>query len=285
MPIDGEEGGREVAPVPPNPPVPPSRSRGRFRGPSMAVVVTLVAALALGGAALGVASQTSSAVDRPPAHCGPTAAKLTVQGTGQATGTPDLLTVVVQVAASGPSAADAMANDNTLAGAVVTAFTGGGVTAKDIQTSGLSLQPNYSYPKGVPTVTGYQVTNSITATLHDIAKSGALLDAVVAAGGNAVQIESIAFSASDPSQVAATARARATTQAVTRARALAHAAGQSLGPVCALTDQPEASADGLSAGSAAFSDAAAAPDVPIETGSQTQSANVTLVYALGQATR
>jgi hypothetical protein len=209
---------------------------------------------------------------------------LTVEGTGQATGKPDLLTVVVQVSASGPSATAAMATDNTLAGGVVTAFTSGGVAAKDMQTSNLTLQPQYIYPKGVPTVTGYAVANSITATLHDISKSGAIIDAVVAAGGSAVQIESIGFSASDPSLVAAKARAQATTQAVTHARVLAHAAGQSLGPVCSLTDQPEMSPNEQSNEALNFS-AAGTAAVPIESGSQTQSAQVTLVYALGQSIR
>jgi uncharacterized protein YggE len=276
MPVDEEAGGHEVTAVPPR------RARSRVRAPALAVAA--VAAVALGGAALGVATQSSGAVDRPQPRCGPTAAKLTVQGTGQATGTPDLLTVVVQVSASGSSAAAAMATDSTLAGDVVTAFTGGAVATKDIQTSNLTLQPQYVYPKGVPTVTGYQVTNAITATLHDISTSGAIIDAVVAAGGNAVQIESIGFSASHPSVVAARARARATTQAVTHARALARAAGQSLGAVCSLTDQPGASPNEGAEGALNFS-AAGAADVPIESGSQTQSAQVTLVYALGQSTR
>src|ERR1700678_2222980 len=111
MPLDEQEGSQDSTSLRPR------RPRGRLRTPILvASVVAVVAALALGGAALGVATQRSGAVDRPQPHCGPTAAKLTVQGTGQATGTPDLLTVVVQVAASGPSATAAMATDNTLAG-------------------------------------------------------------------------------------------------------------------------------------------------------------------------
>jgi uncharacterized protein len=250
-----------------------------------ALVVAAVTAVVLAGTALGVASQSSGAVDRLPPRCGPTAAKLTVQGTGQSTGTPDLLTVVVQVTAAGPSATAAMANDNTLATAVVAAFTSGGVATKDIQTSDLTLAPQYIYPRGVPTITGYAVANSITATLHDIAASGAVIDAVVASGGNAVQIQSVGFSASDPSLVAARARARAATQAVSRARALARAAGQTLGPVCSLTDRPEGLADDNSPDDLKFSAAGTAATAPIESGSQIQSAQVTLVYALGQPTR
>jgi uncharacterized protein YggE len=227
MAVD-DEGNDEISSGPPRKPRP-------LR--PFTLVVTLVAAVALGGVALAVAAGDSGAAGLPRGSCGPTAAKLTVQGTGQATGTPDVLTVVVQVSASGSSAAVALTTDNTLAGGVVTAFKGGGVVAKDIQTSDLTLQPQYAFPKGIPTVTGYQVTNSITATLHDIAVSGGIIDAVVGSGGNAVQIQSIAFSASNPSLVEARARTAATTQAIAHARALARAAGRSLGPVCSLTDE------------------------------------------------
>ena len=262
----------------------PPRKPRRFTAP--ALVVAVVMAVALGGVALGVAAaKKSGAVEHRPVGCGAAAPKVTVQGTGQATGRPDLLTVVVQVSASGPNAAAALTTDSTLAAAVVTAFTDGAVAAQDIQTSDLTLQPQYTYPKGVPTVIGYQVANSITAALHDVSKSGAIIDAVVAAGGNAVQIQSIGFSSSDPSLVDARARARATTQAVARARALARAAGRTLGPVCSLTDASAASDVARSAEVFSSLAPAGAANVPIESGSQTQFAQVSLVYALGPAIR
>jgi hypothetical protein len=205
---------------------------------------------------------------------------LTVLGTGQATAPPDLLTVVVQVDATGPSATAALASDNAKAAGAVAAFEYGGVLAKDIQTSGLSLQPQYAFPKGVPTVTGYQVTNSVTATLREISKSGAVIDGVVGVAGDAVQIESVGFSETDPAAVEDLARSRATTQAVAHAKALAHAAGESLGPVCSLTDQSQTPV--LNNQAVPFASAANAGDasVPIEAGSLSQSAQVSLVYAL-----
>jgi uncharacterized protein YggE len=256
---------------------PPKNSRGRAR--MGAVVAAVVVAVAVAAVALGVATQRSGAVERARSTCGPTSAKLTVQGTGQATGTPDLLNVVVQVAASGPSATTALANDNTLAGAVVNAYKAGSVADKDIQTANLTLQAQYIYPKGVPTVSGYQVSNTITATLHDISSSGGVIDAVVAAGGNAVQIQSIGFSATDPSVVGAQARARATAQAVAHAKALARGAGNALGPVCSITDQPALSLNEQATDNLAYT-ASGTAAAPIEAGSQTQSAQVTLVYAL-----
>ena len=131
-------------------------------------------------------------------------------------------------------------------------------------------------------MTGYQVVNAITATLHDIARSGSVIDAVVGAAGNAAQIESLSFSSRDTDALEAQARARATTQAVVHARALARAAGRSLGPVCSLTDQTQVPALDQGSNGPTFASAgvASAPDVPIESGSQTQSAQVALVYAL-----
>ena len=67
------------------------------------LVVAVVAALGLGGLALGVAAGKSGATATyPPASCGPTAPKLTVDGTGQVTSTPDLLTMVVHVTVTEP---------------------------------------------------------------------------------------------------------------------------------------------------------------------------------------
>src|SRR3546814_13609378 len=62
-----------------------------------------------------------------------------------------------------------------------------GIKAEAIQTSGISLSPQYDYSNRSegqpPRFLGYQVTNSVRATTNDIAGIGPLLDALVAAGG------------------------------------------------------------------------------------------------------
>jgi uncharacterized protein YggE len=253
----------------------PIRSSWRTSAGLSALTVAVVAAVIFGVSGL------AGAADRSTASCGAGMPKLTVDGVGQATTTPNLLTVVVQVAATGPSATTALAADNAKADAAVSAFTFGGVQPKDIQTSALSLQPQYAYPKGVPTVTGYQVSNSITATLREIAKSGAVIDGVVGVAGNAVQIESVGFSSRNPGVAEDLARSRAATQAVTHAKALARAAGRSLGSVCSVTDQTTQTPAGPGDDKLQFSAAGtSAPAVPIESGSSTQSAQVSMVYAL-----
>src|ERR1035437_10992121 len=127
---DDSEGSHVVSPR-------PARRREHFSRTSVRTLSVVVAVL-LGGLALGVAVGNANPTDHPQASCGPTTSKLTVQGMGQATATPDLLTVVVQVDAAGPSAAEALASDNAKADGAIAAFKNGGVETKDIQTSGLS---------------------------------------------------------------------------------------------------------------------------------------------------
>jgi uncharacterized protein len=263
---------------------PGSAGGGRRPSGRSLLAMAVVLAVVIAGVALGLTLTRSPSDRAKEAACGPTAPKLSVVGTGQATVSPDLLTVVVQVDARGPSAAAALATDNAEAAGALTTLEQGGVQAKDIATSGLSLQPQYAYPKGIPTVTGYDVDNTVTATLEDIAKAGAVIDAVVGSAGNALQIESIGFSSADPSLGQDRARARAASVSEAHAGALARAAGRSLGSVCTLTDQSQAQEpdDGqLALPSAAGH--ASAPEVPISAGQQTQTAQVSLVYALEPA--
>jgi uncharacterized protein YggE len=247
----------------------------------------VVVALLVGGAALGLAISKGSGASQAAITCNSSTPKLTVQGTGQATRTPDVLIAVLAVNITAPTAQAALSQDNDKALAVVAALAGGGVARKDIQTTGLSLQPQYSYPKGVQTVTGYQVSNTVTATVNQSPAAGATIDAVVAAGGNAVTINSLSYSFRNPQVVEDIARASAVHQAVSHARAMALAAGRRLGPVCSLTDQtqsppPYEFGSVALSGSAGQTTSGAAP-VPLEAGSQSESDQVTMVYALGYA--
>ena len=83
---------------------------GRDRRPprSSLLVGAVGLAVVVAGVALGLTLARSERGARQ-ASCAPTAPKLSVVGTGQASVSPDLLTVVVQVDAGGPSAATALA--------------------------------------------------------------------------------------------------------------------------------------------------------------------------------
>jgi uncharacterized protein YggE len=254
----------------------------RTNGTVVAATVVLAAVL-LGGAGLGLAL-TDAGASTPagaPAGCGGSNPKLTVQGTGQAFGTPDVLTAVFGFSSTAGTTSAALSQNNAKVSQALAALGANGVASRDVQTTGLSLQAQYAYPHGVPTLTGYSATNTITATLRNTATAGAAIDAVVNATGDAAQINSLTFSFGNPTAVEDQARADAVHQAVSHAHAMAMASGRTLGPVCALTDNTQPTGPYPPAGlDYAQNAAGSASAVPVEPGTQTETDQVTLVYAL-----
>jgi uncharacterized protein YggE len=256
----------------------PPRSVGRT-----AVVVAAVGALMIGGSALGLAVVDAGGTTPGVASCGAGGSRLTVVGTGQDTAAPNVLNAVMTVNATAGSATAALSQDGAKVLAAVAALTQSGTARRDIQTTGLTLQPQYAYPKGIPTVTGYQVTSTISATLRQMATAGTAVDAVVGAAGNSVDITSLTFSFAHPGKVEDAARASAVRQAVSHASAMARAAGRHLGALCSLKDTTsgvgvtQPSFGGLDQASGAIPAAA----VPLEPGTQTESDQATLIFTLG----
>jgi hypothetical protein len=245
----------------------------------MGTVLLLVA----GSTAL-TACGTSSAAD--PASCQGGAPRLTVTGTGTASAAPDLLTVTIELDVTASSAALALAQDNTDTAAVLAAFTQGGVAPKDLQTTNLSVQPDYVTVHGRQVPSGYEVDDTVTAMVRRLDTAGDLLDAVVAAGGNALSIDSLDFSLANPEGVQNNARTAAVHQAVGHAGSMAVAAGDHLGPLCSLRDNSSTTEEPLpSTAYGALRQAALPAAVPLRGGTQQATAQVTLVYALAQGHR
>jgi uncharacterized protein len=200
-------------------------------------------------------------------------AKITVTGTGTVTGTPNQLTLDMGVQVNGASVDSALQQASQAARQVTDALRHQGVAAADIQTSGLSVQPDYASGSQVPD--GYQASESLAATLVQMAAAGAQIQAAVHAGGNAATVDDISLNLADTSGLLATARTRAVADARVKAAQYARALGQPLGPVLSISDQTPAPV-------LPFPNAAAgrAASVPISPGSQQLSVSVTVVYAL-----
>src|SRR4051794_16140134 len=112
---------------------------------------------------------------------------LTVSGSGQARVSPDEATVRLGVLAQAPTAREAQDRVNRAANAVLEAIRKAGVPAERIQTTGLSLGPQYAQGRPDsqgPRITGYQATNTVNVLLDDLAKVGPVIDAGLAAGAN-----------------------------------------------------------------------------------------------------
>ncbi len=124
------------------------------------------------------------------------ATTLRLSSRGEAHAAPDIATINLGVQTEAPSAADALRQNRTQMTGTIAALKAQGVLAKDIQTSGLSLNPQYAFHDNERHLTGYQASNAVTITVRDLSRLGATVDAVVAAGAN--QVNGVNFSLSDP---------------------------------------------------------------------------------------
>ena len=240
----------------------------------------LVGAFAL-GTSQGSAAASPSARQTPPGT-GPAVltsatqtGRITVTGTGNVTGTPNQLVLDMGVQVTGSSVGSALGDANAAVRRVTAALKADGVAAADIQTSGLSIYPNYPNNSQVPS--GYSVSESLTATLNRLAAAGAQINAAVHAGGNAATVSGISLNLTDTSALLAQARARAVADATAKAGQYARALGQPLGAVVSITDQPVAQPYPVYAASSA---AGAKASVPISPGTQQLSVSISVVFAV-----
>jgi uncharacterized protein YggE len=247
------------------------------------VAAVVVAAAAVAVVAVVVSHGAAAAAPAPGCHGGtPT---LTEQGQASASGTPSVLDFDADIAVNASSAAAALSQDNTVTAAVVSALESNGVAKKDIATTNLSVNPNYSYVHGQSVISGYGVDNSLSVKIRHLLTAGTVIDAAASAGGNALSIDSLQFALSDTQALQDQARHEAVTQAISHARSMAAAAGQRLGSLCQLTDDSNQSTvpTPIALPAGGFN-AAAASSVPLEPGTQRASAQITIVYALEERT-
>ena len=278
---EGPERGEGAQPPPPRGRSAGARSRLVLSVAALAVVVGAVAA----GAALAAGSgRPGAASGRPtsaaPVSCGAGTPDVRVTGTGTVSVTPDLLVLRLTVHTTGHQATTALGANDTTTAAVLHVLRAGGIAAKDLQTTDFSISPDYANTGS--TLTGYSVDNTIVARVHAIGSAGTLIDAAVAAGRNAVRINSVSFSVTHPLHAQGLARTMAVHQAIAHAKAIAAASGRRLGGICSLRDNTTSTTTPgiLSAYGAAS--ALLAPRAPavLESGSQTVSDDVTIVLAL-----
>lgn len=122
------------------------------------------------------------------------------------------------------NARDALRSNAIRMTQVIATLKKGGVAAKDIQTSGLSLSPQYAYaPNLPPKLTGYQVSNQISLVINDLSRLGDIVDAAVNSGAN--NLGAIGFSLADPQKAEDAARLAALKSLQAKADLYAQAAG------------------------------------------------------------
>lgn len=242
---------------------------------AIALILAILAALLVG---ILVTGRSATATPVAGATVTATPAGISVLGTSTVTGTPDVLTLSMSVAVTRPSASQALSAMNASAAKLQSALKSQGIDAKDLQTSNLSLYPNYG-EKSV--IDGYQASQSVNATLRDLATAGATIGKVTDALGNDARIEGLSFGLESDSALLKEARAKAIADAKVRAQTYAEAANRSVGDILSIAEpgvtfsvQPTYKA------AEAASPTGAGSSVQLQPGSQEVEVSVTVTYAL-----
>lgn len=184
-------------------------------------------------AALGIALIATPAyaqVSTPP--------MITVSGEGTVSVPPDLALVDGGVTSEAKTAREATEANNSAMAKVLAALKSAGIDDKDLQTSRLSLFPQYAQqtrPNGGPNViTGYRASNRVTIRVRDVTKVAATIDTLVTSGAN--EVGGINFIVTKASQLLDDARTQAIVDARRKAELYAKAAGVTLGSPINITE-------------------------------------------------
>jgi len=197
---------------------------------------------------------------------------VTVTGEATLAVAPDAAMIRIGVSSQDKTAREASDANARQMTAVLAAIKSNSIADRDIQTSRLSLQPQYDPNKsGTARLTGFQATNQVTVRIRDIGNLAAVLDSAISAGAN--EMSGIEFIVSEQSKLLDRARDDAIADAHRKAERYAKAAGSRLGHVVAISEEgsspPPRLMQALRAGA-----------VPISPGEQTLRAAVTVSYEL-----
>src|SRR6059058_3974345 len=181
---------------------------------------TLLAALLLGASIAGspAAAQQASITQTI------TGTRLDINATGEVTRVPDVAIISAGVVARSPTATGALQDTADRMQRVLAALKRAGIDPRDVQTSNVSLNPEYRYAENQPPqLVAYTASNTVTVRFRDIRSSGKILDALVAQGAN--QINGPNLTVDKPEAALDEARARAIATGRARAELYARSLG------------------------------------------------------------
>lgn len=216
-----------------------------------------------------------------PAYAG----SITIEGRGEVTAAPDMAQITSGVTTQGATAREALDANTAAMSELIAELKASGIEARDIQTSGFSVNPNYVYTEErddngytlPPKINGYQVNNTVTATIRALDTLGAVLDKSVTIGANT--INGVSFSVADPSTLYDQARKAAFADAQAKAELYATAAGGTLDEINSISESQGFNSPQPVAMYAMRAEAASA-DVPVEGGELTFAINVNVQWEL-----
>ncbi|MCJ0826020.1 SIMPL domain-containing protein [Luteimonas sp. 50] len=236
----------------------------------------LASALALSAIAMTASAQTSA----PAAFAGSDGTLLSVSAQAEARRVPDVATISAGVVTQAADANAAMRANAVQMDKVMAAIRAAGIAERDIQTSGVNLNPQYRYVENqAPAITGYQASNTVNLKVRDIARLGKVLDALVASGAN--QVNGPSFEIDQPETAYDEARRAALDKARARASMYAETLGMRVRRIVSISEgggfQPPMPVPMM-----AMARGKAEADTAVSPGETTLAANLDVVFELGR---
>lgn len=162
---------------------------------------------------------------------------ITVQATGTIKVTPDAVRLSLTATNLGTTSMEALATTSTTASAIRKVLAADGVATKDVATTRISVNPEYSYSQDkTPVITGYRATQSFTVVIRKADTAGKVIDDVVAAAGDGATIDNVTPFVLNSEKALTAARVSAVGKARAKAKAYAKLLYAKLGSVVYLTE-------------------------------------------------
>jgi uncharacterized protein YggE len=163
---------------------------------------------------------------------------ITVTGVGTISVVPDAIRFSATVSALASTNAAALSSVSKSAAAVRAALKDAGIATKDIRSANISIYPEYNWTQEAGTkITGYRASQSFDVLVRTASKAGTIIEAVVTAGGDTVQLGGVIPTTLNPSAATEDARAAAVANAKSKASSYAKLLGTSIGKVLSLEEQ------------------------------------------------
>jgi uncharacterized protein YggE len=162
---------------------------------------------------------------------------ISVVGSGEVAAKPDMAEIQLGVTTQAQTAAEALKANSEAMSRLLKALAARGVAEKDVQTTNLSVAPQYRHepPGREAVVSGYMASNQVKVKVRQLDSLGAVVDEAVGQGAN--QVHGIQFRSSAEKPLMDQARRDAVEDAKRRAELYAAAAGVKVGKVITIQEQ------------------------------------------------
>ena len=205
---------------------------------------------------------------------------LSVSAEASAKRVPDVATISTGVVTQAADANAAMRANAVQMDKVMAAIKAAGIGERDVQTSGINLNPQYKYVENAPpSIVGYQASNTVNVKVRDLTKLGKVLDAFVASGAN--QLNGPNFEVDKPDEAYDEARVAALKKAQARAQTYADALGLKVRRIVSISEGGAAFPRPMPMMRATAADASY-KETAVSPGETALSVNIDVVFELGR---